>query len=133
MSCQPKGLRLHIYSWLRQSSICQDASLRYYSLRCYFSNHNAKDHKDQQYKTYSIILPLSLVCHLMRELNHLNPRAKLKELDPPKGFGEQIRKLVLGVNVSRLEVPFLQATSDEVVPHPDVFAPFIKSGVLCQG
>jgi hypothetical protein len=28
MSCQPKGLRLHIYSWPRQPNICQDASLR---------------------------------------------------------------------------------------------------------
>jgi hypothetical protein len=26
--CQPKRLGLHIYSWPRQSSICQDASLR---------------------------------------------------------------------------------------------------------
>jgi hypothetical protein len=69
----------------------------------------------------------------MRELDHLNPGAKLKELDPPKGLGEQICKLVLGVNVSRLGVPFLQATSDEGVPHPDVLAPFMKSRVLCQG
>jgi hypothetical protein len=28
MPCQPKGLGLHIYSWPRQPSICQDASLR---------------------------------------------------------------------------------------------------------
>jgi hypothetical protein len=69
MSCQPKGLGLHIYSWPRQPNICQD--------------------------------------------------------------GEQIRKLVLGVDVARLEVPFLQAASDEVVPHPDVLAPFMKNGVLC--
>jgi hypothetical protein len=46
MPCQPKGLRLHIYSWPRQPSICQDASLR-----CCPSNHHAKDHKDQQYTT----------------------------------------------------------------------------------
>jgi hypothetical protein len=26
--CQPKGLGLHIYSWPRQPSICQDASLK---------------------------------------------------------------------------------------------------------
>jgi hypothetical protein len=67
------------------------------------------------------------------ELDHPDPGAKLKELDSPKGLGEQIRKLVFGVDVARLEVPFLQAVSDEVVPHPDVLAPFMKNGVLCQG
>jgi hypothetical protein len=66
-------------------------------------------------------------------LDHPDPGAKLKELDPPKGLGEQIRKLVFGVDVARLEVPFLQAASNEVVPHPDVLAPFMKNGVLCQG
>jgi hypothetical protein len=83
--------------------------------------------------TYFIILPLSLVRRLMGELDHPDPRAKLKELDPLKKLGEQIRKLVLGVVVARLEVPFLQAASDEVIPHPDVLAPFMKNGVLCQG
>jgi hypothetical protein len=67
------------------------------------------------------------------ELDHPDPGAKLKELDPPKGLGEQIRKLVLSVDVARLEVLFLQAASDEVVPHPDVLAPFMKNRVLCQG
>jgi hypothetical protein len=42
------------------------------------------DHKDQQYKSYSIILSLSLV----GELDHPDPAAKLKKLDPLKGFGE---------------------------------------------
>jgi hypothetical protein len=65
------------------------------------------------------------------ELDHPDPGAKLKKLDPPKGLGEQIRRLVLGVDVAHLEAPFLQAASDEVVPHPDVLAPFIKNGVLC--
>jgi hypothetical protein len=67
------------------------------------------------------------------ELDHPDPGAKLKELDPPKGLGEQIRKLVLSVDVARHEAPFLQAVSDEAVPHPDVLAPFMKNGVLCQG
>jgi hypothetical protein len=89
--------------------------------------------KDQQYKTYSIILPLSLVCRLVGELDHPDPGAKLKKLDHPKGLGEQIRKLVLGVDVARLEAPFLQAASDEVIPHPDVLGPYMKNGVLCQG
>jgi hypothetical protein len=66
-------------------------------------------------------------------LDHLNPGAKLKELDHPKGLGEQIRKLILGVDVARLEVPFLQVVSDEVVPRSDVLAPFMKNEVLCQG
>jgi hypothetical protein len=76
--------------------------------------------------TYSIILLLSLVRRLVRELDYSDPGAKLNELDPPKGLGEQIRRLIFGVDVARLEAPFLQAASDEVVPHPDVLAPFIK-------
>jgi hypothetical protein len=70
---------------------------------------------------------------LVRELDHPDPVAKLKELDRPKGLAEQIRKLILGVDVACLEVPFLQAASNEVVPHPDVLAPFVKNEVLCQG
>jgi hypothetical protein len=73
------------------------------------------------------------VRRLVGELDHPDPGAKLKELDPPKGLGEQIHKLILDVDVARLEVPFLQAASDEVVHHPDILAPFIKNGVLCQG
>jgi hypothetical protein len=46
------------------------------------------------------------VRHFVGELDHPDPREKLKELDPPKGFGEQIRKLILGVDVARLETPF---------------------------
>jgi hypothetical protein len=70
---------------------------------------------------------------LVGELDHPDPGAKFKELDPPKGLGEQIRKLVLGVDVAHPEAPFLQAASDEVVPYPDVLALFIKNEVLCQG
>jgi hypothetical protein len=44
--------------------------------------------KTNSTRTYSIILPLSLVCRLVGELDHPDPRAKLKELDPPKGLGE---------------------------------------------
>jgi hypothetical protein len=42
------------------------------------------------------------MCRLVGDLDHLDPRAKLKELDPPKGLGEQIRKLVLGLDVAHL-------------------------------
>jgi hypothetical protein len=66
-------------------------------------------------------------------LDHPDPGAELKELDPPKGLGGQIRKLVLSVDVARIEAPFLQAASNKVVPHPDVLAPFMKNVVLCQG
>jgi hypothetical protein len=67
------------------------------------------------------------------ELDHLDPGAKLKELDPPKGLGEHICKLVLSVDVALLEAPFLQAISNEVVPHPDMLAPFMKNMILYQG
>jgi hypothetical protein len=93
-------------------------------------NHLA--HKEQVQRLIPIILPLSLVRRLVGELDHPDPGAKLNELDPPKGLGGQIRKLVLGVDVARLEVPFLQAASDEVAPHPDVLAPFMENMVLCQ-
>jgi hypothetical protein len=84
-------------------------------------------------RTYFIILSLSLVRRLVGELDYPDPGAKLVELYPPKGLGEQIRNLVLGVDVARLEAPFLQAASDEVVPHPDVLASFMKNVVFCQG
>jgi hypothetical protein len=73
------------------------------------------------------------VRRLVEELDHPDPGAKLKKLDPPKGLGEQIRKLVLSIDVARLEAPFLHAVSDEVVPQPDVLVPFINNGVLYQG
>jgi hypothetical protein len=73
------------------------------------------------------------VRRLVGDLDHPDPGAKLKELDPPKGFDVQIRKLILDVDVARLEAPFLQPASNEVIPHPDVLAPFMKNEVLCQG
>ena len=66
-------------------------------------------------------------------MNHPGPGAELKELDPPKGLGELVRKLILGVDVARLDAPVLQTASDEVVHHPDVLTPFIENGVLYQG
>ena len=86
-----------------------------------------------KYTDLSIILPLSLVRRLVGRFNHLGPGAELKELDPPKGLGEQIRKLILSVDVARLDASFLQAALDEVIPHPDVLAPFVENGVLRQG
>ena len=89
--------------------------------------------KTKSTRLIPFILPLSLVRRLVGKLDHPGPGAKLKELDPPKGLGEQIRKLILGVDVAHLDAPFLQAASDEMVPHPDVLAPFVENGVLRQG
>ena len=83
--------------------------------------------------TYPFILPLSLVRRLVGGLDHPGPGANLKELDPSKGLGEQIRKLILGVDVARLDGSFLQEASDEVIPDPDVLAPFVENRILCQG
>jgi hypothetical protein len=83
-------------------------------------------------KTYSSILPLSLGHRLVGKLGHPGPGAKLKKLDPPKGLGEQVRKLILGVDVARIDAPFCQTVTNEVVPHPDVLAPFMEHGVLGQ-
>ena len=53
---------------------------------------------------------------LVGKLNHPGPGAELKELNPPKRLGKQVRKLVLSVDVARLDALFLQTASDEVVP-----------------
>jgi hypothetical protein len=66
-------------------------------------------------------------------LDHLGLGAELQEPDPPKRLDEQVCKLILGVDVVCLDAPFFQTTSDEVVPHPDVLAPFMENRVLGQG
>jgi hypothetical protein len=73
------------------------------------------------------------VHRLVRNLDHSGLGAELQEPDPLKRLGEQVCKLVLSVDVSCLDVPFLQRASDEVVPHLNVLAPFIENGVLGQG
>jgi hypothetical protein len=90
-------------------------------------------HKDQVQRLIPIILPLSLVRRLVGNLDHPGLGAELQEPDPPKRLGEQVYKLILGVDVACLDAPFLQTASDEVVPHPDVLAPFMENGVLGQG
>jgi hypothetical protein len=90
-------------------------------------------HKDQLQKLILIILPLSLVRHLVGNLDHPGLGAELQEPDPPKRLGEQVCKLVLGIDVACLDAPFLQTASDEVVSHPNVLAPFMENGVLGQG
>jgi hypothetical protein len=70
---------------------------------------------------------------LVGNLNHPGFRAELQEPDPPKRLGEQVCKLVLGVDIACLDAPFLQTASDEVVSHPDVLSPFMENEVLGQG
>ena len=45
--------------------------------------------------------------HLVGKLNYPGLGAELKEFDPPKGLGKQVRKLVLDVDVARLDAPVL--------------------------
>jgi hypothetical protein len=73
------------------------------------------------------------VRRLVGNLDHPGLGAELQEPNPPKRLGEQVCKLVLGVDVACLDAPFLQTASDEVVPHPDVLAPFMKNGVFGHG
>jgi hypothetical protein len=73
------------------------------------------------------------VRHLLENLDHPGLVAELQEPDAPKRLGEQVCKLVLGVDVTCPDAPFLQTTSDEVVPHPNVLAPFMENEVLGQG
>jgi hypothetical protein len=73
------------------------------------------------------------VHHLVENLYHPDLGAELQEPDPPNRLGEQVCKLVLGVDVACLDASFLQTASDEVVAHPDVLTPFIENGVLGQG
>jgi hypothetical protein len=55
-------------------------------------------HKDQIQRLIPIILPLSLMRRLVGNLDHPGLGAKLQEPDSPKRLGEQVCKLVLGVN-----------------------------------
>jgi hypothetical protein len=70
---------------------------------------------------------------LVENLDHPGLGAELQEPDPPKRLGEQVCKLILGVDVACLDASFLQTASDEVVSHPDVLAPFMENEVLGQG
>jgi hypothetical protein len=90
-------------------------------------------HKDQVQRLIPIILLLSLVRRFVGNLDHPGLGVELQEPDPPKRLSEQVCKLVLGVDVACLDAPFLQTASDEVMPHPDVLAPFMKNGVLLPG
>jgi hypothetical protein len=73
------------------------------------------------------------VWRLLGNLSHPNPGAKLQELDPPKGLGEKVGELVLGVDVVGLDAPLVQIVPDEVVLDADMLAALMKDGVLRQG
>jgi hypothetical protein len=94
-------------------------------------------HKDQVQRLIPIIPPLSLVRRLVGNLDRSGLGAELQEPDPPNRLSKQVCKLVcklvLGVDVACLDALFLQTASDEVVPHPDVLAPFMENKVLGQG
>jgi hypothetical protein len=47
------------------------------------------------------------VRRLVENLDHPGLGAELQEPDPPKRFGEQVCKLVLGVDAACLDAPFL--------------------------
>jgi hypothetical protein len=66
-------------------------------------------------------------------LNHNNPDAKLLEFDLPKGFGEKVGELILGVDVAGLDAPLIQAAPDEVVFDADMLVALMEDGVLRQG
>jgi hypothetical protein len=67
---------------------------------------------------------------LVRNLSHLDYGAKLLKLDPPKRLGQKVGELVLGVDVVGPNTSFIQAASDEVIPHPDVLAELMEDRVL---
>jgi hypothetical protein len=64
-------------------------------------------HKDQVQRLIPIILPLSLVRRLVRNLDHPDLGAEFQEPDPPKRLGEQVCKLILSVDVACLDALFL--------------------------
>ena len=55
------------------------------------------------------------------------------ELDLPKGHGEKVGKLVVGVDVAGLDAPLVQVALDEVVLDTDMLAVLMEDGVLRQG
>ena len=57
---------------------------------------------------------------------------KLLELDPPKGLGEKVGELILGVDVADLDAPLIQVAPNEVVLDSDMLAALMEDGVLRQ-
>ena len=70
---------------------------------------------------------------LLGNLSHPNPGAKLLELDPPKGLGEKVSELILGVDIAGLDASLIQAAPNEVVLDSDMLAALMEDGVLRQG
>jgi hypothetical protein len=66
-------------------------------------------------------------------LNHPNLGVKLLELDPPKGLGEKVGELILGVDVASLDALLIQAAPDEVELDADMLAALMEDGDFRQG
>jgi hypothetical protein len=54
------------------------------------------------------------------------------ELDPPKGHGEKVGKLVLSVDVAGLDAPLIQAAPDKVVLNADMLATLMEDGFFTK-
>jgi heme A synthase len=91
-----------------------------------------QSYKDQPtHILISVILPLSLVWRGLGNSDYPNPGAKLLKLHSPKGLGEKVCQLILGVDVAVLDAPLVQAAPNEVVLDADVLATLMEDGVLC--
>ena len=69
---------------------------------------------------------------LLGNLNHPNPGTKLLELDPPKGLGEKVGELILGVDVACLDAPLIQAAPNEVVLDLDMLVALMEDGFFAK-
>ncbi len=86
----------------------------------------------QHTRLISVILPLSLVWRRLGNSDHPNPGAKLLELHSPKGLGEKVCQLILGVDVAGLDAPLVQAAPNEVVLDADVLVALMEDGSLLR-
>jgi hypothetical protein len=104
MSCYPKNSQ--DAAVLAALKAVQDATVLA-ALKAVQDTEKNHPHKDQVQRLIPIILPLSLVRHLVGNLDHPALGAELQEPDPPKRLGEQVCKLVFGVDVACLDAPFI--------------------------
>ena len=63
-------------------------------------------------------------------MDHPNSGAQVLELDPPKGLGEKVGELILGVDVACLDAPLIQAAPNEVILDSDMLAALMEDWVL---
>jgi hypothetical protein len=65
-------------------------------------------------------------------IHHADARAKLLEPNSSKGLGENVCELLAGSDMLDVDLPGVDAVTDEMVPHLDVLAPILKHQVLSQ-